>query len=74
MGHVTYVGLLRWDVLACFCAIYRFIEANLDVSTELWPSARRELVAFRNLLVLVSSGWRATWSPLVIATDASEFA
>ena len=43
MGHATYVGLLRRDLLASFSAIYSFIEVNLDTSAPLWPSARREM-------------------------------
>ena len=74
MGHVTYIGLLRRDVLSCLSAIYNFIEVNLDVSAPLWPSARLELEGFRDLLVLVSTGWQSSWIPLVLSTDASEFA
>ena len=72
LGHLTYVGLVARDSLSCFSTIYAFIEKFLDEPTPLWPTCRAELEAFRGIMVLLCSSWRGGWSPLVIATDASE--
>ena len=74
------VGALyvRWVVTSrhfeYFHCIYGFIEQHLDEPVPLWPSARKEMETFLGLMFVLTSSWRAPWSELVLASDASEFA
>ena len=74
LGHLTFVALLRRDTLSIFSSVYAFIEKNLHSAEPLWPTARKELETFRGMMMMMSSAWTGGWSPLVLSTDASEFA
>ena len=50
LGHMTFVSLLRRDVLSVEFALNKFIRANYQTSARLWPSARAEVQAFVGLL------------------------
>ena len=72
-GHMTYVSLLRRDVLSVPFALNKFIRANYETSTRVWPSARAEVQAFVGLLPSISSSWTRDWCSCIVATDASEY-
>ena len=46
LGHMTFVALLRRDVLSVPFALNEFTRVNYTDSSRLWPSARAEVQAF----------------------------
>ena len=73
VGHATFVALLRREVLSVFASVYTFARRHYERPTRIWPSFARELRLFADQLPLVFWDVKATWSPDVIATDASEW-
>ncbi|CAK0812042.1 unnamed protein product, partial [Prorocentrum cordatum] len=71
IGHLTYVLLLRREVLSLLSASYVFVGKCYSRRVRLWPSARRELTWVRALLPLVWADLRGAWAPSVMAVDAS---
>ena len=69
--HMTFVGLLRRDVLSVPFALNEFIWANFYDSARLW--SRAEVQAFVGLLPTIVSNWTRDWCPSIVATDASEY-
>jgi hypothetical protein len=72
IGHLTFIGLVRRDVLSIFHATYSFIHAAYSSSRPLWPSVRIELLCFQALLPLLHTSWNRRVANLVAASDASE--
>ena len=72
LGHCTYAGLVRREVLSVFSASYAFVQANYWERQEMWASVREELCCFRGLLIFLSSDWVLPWNRCVTASDASE--
>ena len=54
LEHMTFVALLRRDVLSVPFALNKFIRANYNNSARLWPSARANAQAFVGLLLAIS--------------------
>ena len=73
LGHVTFVSLLRRDVLSVSFTLNKFIRANYETSAKLWPSARAEVQAIVGLLPAISTSWTRDWCSCIVATDASEY-
>ena len=71
VGHCTFAGLLRRELLSCFQAVYVFIHKCYHVHARLWPAVTRELRWVSSLLPLVHRNLSAQWSPHVYAVDAS---
>ena len=69
---MTFVALLRRDVLSVPFALNKFIRANYNDSAKLWPSARAEVQAFVGFLPTIVSSWTRDWCSSIVATDASE--
>lgn len=73
LGHFTFCGLVRRDLLSGFHTIYKLIRRHYNERKPLWPSAREEVRRFVGALVLARTDWDLQWSPHVTATDASLF-
>ncbi|CAK0882535.1 unnamed protein product, partial [Prorocentrum cordatum] len=71
IGHLTYVLLLRREVLSLLSASYVFVSKCYTRRVRLWHSVRRELTWMRALLPLVWADLRGAWAPSVTAADAS---
>ncbi|CAK0896604.1 unnamed protein product [Prorocentrum cordatum] len=71
IGHLTYVLLLRREVLSLLSASCVFVSKCYARRVRLWPSVRRELTWVRALLPLVWADLRGAWAPSVMAVDAS---
>ncbi|CAK0806316.1 unnamed protein product, partial [Prorocentrum cordatum] len=65
-------ALLRRPLLAVFSSVYAFSRKYFDRVMKLPPSVRRELRWAASLIPLAWADLRATWSPRVYASDASE--
>jgi hypothetical protein len=72
VGRWTWAMLVRRPAMAIFSAVYRFIECAHDSRFTLWPSVRRELWTISRIAPLLYSSINCEWSPVVIASDASE--
>ena len=70
---MTFVSLLRRDVLSVPFALNKSIRANYETSAMLRPSATAEVQAFVGLLPAISSSWTRDWCSCIVATDASEY-
>ena len=57
LEHMTFVALLRRDVLSVPFALNKFIRANYNDSARLWRSARTEVQASVGLLPAIASSW-----------------
>ena len=73
LGHMTFVALLKGDVLSVPFALNKFIRANYNDSVRLWRSARAEGQAFVCLVLAIVGCWTRGWCSSVVATDASEY-
>ena len=71
VGHLTFVALLRRELLSCFQACYIFIRKRYTVHSRIWPEVGRELRWAVSLLPLVHRNLSAEWSDEVFACDAS---
>jgi len=72
LGHMTFVALLRRQLLGIFFTIYRFIDAHYDRPAPIWQSVLDELIAFSGAMVFLESSWDLPWCDFVVASDASE--
>ena len=72
-GALTYVALLRRDVLSVPFALNKFIRANYNDSVRLWTSATAEVQAFVGLPPAIVTSWTRGWCSSIVATDASEY-
>ena len=73
IGHFTWAGLIRREVLSLLNASYQFAERVGPRQARLWRSVRRELWHARCILPLLSVDLSAEWWPEVAASDASLF-
>ena len=67
------MALLRRESLAVFASEYAFVRSRYESPSILWPSVKRELKLFADLLPMIFQDLRAEWSEDIIATDASEW-
>jgi hypothetical protein len=74
VGRWTWAMLVRRPAMSIFSAVYRFIECAHDSCYTIWSSVRRELLAAAYIAPLMYASIRCDWSPIVIASDASELA
>ena len=70
---MTFVAVLRRDVLSVPFALNKFIRANYNDSARLWPNARTEVQAFVGLLPAIVSSWTRDWCSSIVATDVGEY-
>ena len=61
IGHLTWAGLIRREVLSLLNASYQFAERIGSRQTRLWRSVRRELWQARCILPLLSVDVSAGW-------------
>ena len=71
MGHETFLGLLRGEILSLFHCVYRFARKFYHRRDSLCISARAELEDFVGITILIEAGWVRPWFPGVLASDAS---
>ena len=71
VGHLTFCGLMARPALSIFSACYAFIQAAYEKSLPLWPTVRRELLAFKGILFLLNQDWWRPWNCLVTSSDSS---
>jgi len=71
VGHCTFLGLIRREILSVFHTVYAFMEANYNIVSQLWVSVREELAAFLGLTFFLESGWERHWNSAAMASDAS---
>ena len=73
LGHLTWAGLIRRECLAFFSEVYAFQRAAGTQVIRMWPGVARELTWIRGVLPLLAADLSASWSPQVMASDASDF-
>ena len=71
LGHVTFLCLLRRELLSTFHTVYRFAREAYGDFRPLWPSAQQELETFLGAMVFIEADWGMPWTPGVYASDAS---
>ena len=71
VGHITFVLLLKRELLACLSAVYAFMQVAGARRTAIWPSVLRELGWVSALLPLVRRDLAAEWAGQIFASDAS---
>ncbi|CAK0841912.1 unnamed protein product, partial [Prorocentrum cordatum] len=71
LGHITFLCLMRRELLSIFHVVYRFVRESCGKFQPLWSSAREELVAFAGAMVFIEADWEQPWTPYVYASDAS---
>ncbi|CAK0816959.1 unnamed protein product, partial [Prorocentrum cordatum] len=71
-GHFAFIAMSRRPLLAVFSSVYAFSRKYFDRVMKLPPSVRRELRWAASLIPLAWADLRATWSPRIYASDASE--
>ena len=71
IGHATFVGLGRREVLSVFGETYTYIHSHYYHAHRLWPSVRRELALWISLCPLLWRDLAAPWASEVTAVDAS---
>ncbi|OLP86116.1 Gag-Pro-Pol polyprotein [Symbiodinium microadriaticum] len=71
IGHATFVGLGRREVLSIFGETYTYIHSHYYHAHRLWPSVRRELALWISLCPLLWRDLAAPWASEVTAVDAS---
>lgn len=74
VGRWNWSFLIRRPAMAVFSAVYRFIESAHNARYMIWPSVRRELWTVLRLAPLLYASINTNWSPIIIASDASELA
>ena len=72
IGHATFAGLLRREVLSVFHTVYKFMREHYLTPAPLWPSVREELKTFAGLMVFLVSSWVMPWNSVVSCSDACE--
>ncbi|CAK0838915.1 unnamed protein product [Prorocentrum cordatum] len=70
LGHMTFMALVRRDVLSIFHSVYAFVAQNYHAFSELWPTVREELNCL-GIMLLLESTWTRPWMPVVYSSDAS---
>ena len=71
MGHVTFLILLRRETLSLFHCENRFTRKFHQRREPPRTSARAELEAFIEVMILSEANWARPWFPRVLASDAS---
>lgn len=71
LGRWTWAMLVCRPALSIFSAVYRFVVVAGTHLFRLWPSVRRELGAAAALAPLLFRSMRASFAPVVVASDAS---
>ena len=71
LGHITFLCLMRRELLSIFHTVYRFVRESYTTFQRLWDSAREELNAFLGAMVFIEADWSQPWTPYVYASDAS---
>ncbi|CAE7231430.1 gag-pro-pol [Symbiodinium sp. CCMP2456] len=71
IGHATFIGLGRREVLAVFGESYTFIQRHYHYPHRLWASVRRELDIWIGIAPLIWRNLALPWSSEVTAVDAS---
>ena len=71
IGHATFIGLGRREVLSVFGDTYTFIHRKYHVASRIWRSVRRELEIFCGLCPLLWRDLALPWDTEVTAIDAS---
>ncbi|CAK0892178.1 unnamed protein product [Prorocentrum cordatum] len=70
-GHVTFMALVRREVLSIFHSVYAFVAQSYRAFSALWPTGREGLENYLGLMVLLESRWTREWAPIVHSSDAS---
>ena len=73
IGHVTFMFLIRREMLSLLSTCYAFIEQNYDRRCWLWKCLKNELSTVLALLPLALADVCAPWSTEVVCTDACEY-
>ena len=71
VGHMTFVALIRRELLSILHGTYRFVKKQYLVKAPLWQSVKEELLAFSGAMVFLEAKWDDEWLPGVYQTDAS---
>ena len=71
LGHFTFQGLLRRELLSTMRACYVFIQKDFHRPSRLWTSVVRELTWMRSSLMFVEHDMSLPWSGEVFCYDAS---
>lgn len=72
IGVWTWPMLVRRLSLSAFSSVYRFCACAGSKEYQLWPSVVRELLTVVGLAPLLSSRLGDSWSPSLVAVDASK--
>ncbi|CAK0906248.1 unnamed protein product, partial [Prorocentrum cordatum] len=71
LGHMTFMALVRRELLSIFHAVYAFLTSSYHTFSVLWPTVREELECFLGLMVMLEARWDRDWMPFVYSSDAS---
>lgn len=71
LGHITFCCLCNRQLLCIFSSVYKYIRRHYFFPSAWWPSVRRELEAFRSLMIFLQSDWWRPWNTLVSSSDSS---
>ena len=71
LGHATFIGLGRREVLSIFGESYTYIQRKYHSSGRIWKSVRRELEIFCGIAPLIWRDLSLPWGTEVTAIDAS---
>ncbi|CAK0861934.1 unnamed protein product [Prorocentrum cordatum] len=71
LGHMTFMALVRRELLSIFHAVYAFVTSSYHTFSVLWPTVREELECFLGLMVMLEARWDRDWMPFVYSSDAS---
>ena len=73
LGHCTFCGLTRRDLLCIFSTAYKFVEAHYFEVGTVWDTVREELRMFHGRMCYLTSDWWLQWNELVNESDASPY-
>ncbi|CAK0824653.1 unnamed protein product, partial [Prorocentrum cordatum] len=71
LGHMTFMALVRREVLSIFHSVYAFVAQSYHAFSVLWPTVRDELNCYLGIMVMLESSWTRQWAPVVYSSDAS---
>ncbi|CAK0795079.1 unnamed protein product, partial [Prorocentrum cordatum] len=71
VGHMTFVVLIRRELLSILQGTYRFVKKLYYEKAPLWQCVKDELKAFCGAMVFLEAKWDDQWLPGVYQTDAS---
>ena len=71
LGHLTFCGLVRRDILSGLHAIYTFVRRHYTARVPLWKTAREEFTHYLSGLFFMRADWTLQWDRRVVCTDAS---